>query len=161
MVATVIGLIYIIRTFRSQIDVQRSQVAMLEIEIDRFVDEKKPVFKLMKFEYSGEQIDADKPNVVLMLQKTGQLDALELNISAHDCRIENVGQQVNFREHDILTLLYFQKEDSKKSRSFHSFITFKDRYGNHYRQVVNSWISVESGRFYSISEPRMNESINS
>lgn len=158
VIATVIGLIYIIRTFRSQIEVQQSQIALLQIETDRFVDEKKPHFELAKIDFTGEQVDVDKPNFITELKKAGQLDALELKIAAHGFEIENLSPSDIHKEHDILIILYYKKVAETPVRAFHSFITYKDRYGNHYRQVINSWRNYQGQREYSISIPRMNES---
>jgi len=160
VVTTILGLIYIIRTFRSQIEVQQSQIALLQIETDRFVDEKKPCFELLEFEFSGEQLDPENPNIMVELRKTGQLDALELKISAPRYKIENMGNMDIYREHERVTLLYFNKDEQTTAENFHSFVTYGDRYGNRYRQVVSSWVDLEGKRKSDISIPRMNESFN-
>jgi|GEM_PF-4146365 len=160
VIATIIGLIYIVRTFRSQIEVQQSQIALLQIETDRFVDEKKPHFELTDLEFSGDQLNRDNPNFIANLRKVGQMDALELRIAAHGFDIENLSSLDAYKEHEILSILYYKKVAEKPIRTFHSFITFKDRYGNNYRQVINSWRNLEGKREYSISTPRMNESFN-
>lgn len=160
VVTTILGLIYIIRTFRSQIEVQQGQIALLQIETDRFVDEKKPCFDLLEFNFSGEQIDPENPIVMVELRKTGQLDALELKVSAPRYKIENVGAMDLYREHERLTVLYYNQDEQTTAENFHSFITYTDRYGNRYRQVISSWVNLEGKRESGISIPRMNESFN-
>jgi hypothetical protein len=157
---TILGLIYIIRTFRSQIEVQQSQIALLQIETDKFVEEKKPSFELIEFDFSGEQIDPENPNIMVELRKTGQLDALELKVSAPRYKIENVGAMDVYREHERLTLLYYNRDGQTTADHFHSFITFSDRYGNRYRQVISTWLNLKGERDSGISIPRMNESFN-
>lgn len=157
VVATVVGLIYIIRTFRSQIEVQQSQVTLLQMETDRFVDEKKPHFEVENIEYTGEQVDSDNPNFAVLLKKNGQLDGLELKIAAHGFVIENNSPLKAYKEHERLSILYYKKTTETPTNNFHCFITFKDRYGNRYRQVISSWQNLKGQREYSISIPKMNE----
>jgi len=135
VIATAVGLFYIIKTFNSQVEVQQSQIALLQIETDKFVDEKKPSFVLSEFDFSRENIDSENPDIMVELRKIGQPDALDIKVSAPKYRIENVGEMNVYREHDNLMLLFYSVDGQSTTKSFHAFITSRDRYGNRYRQV--------------------------
>lgn len=160
VLATIVGLIFIIKTFRSQIEVQKSQIKLLQIEVDRFVDEKKPHFELEEIDFTGEQVDPEDPNFAAHLKKAGQMDALDLKIAAAGFRIENLGPRDSYKEHEILGILYYKKAVETPTNNFHSFIMYKDRYGNHYRQVLSSWLNLQGQRECSISIPSMNETFS-
>lgn len=158
-IAAIVTLYYIVRTFQSQLIVQKSQVELTKVEVDRFIYENKPIFKLFEFDFSGLLIDENSPNFVFHLQKKGQLDALGLKVfPSKDFYCEILAGGDNIKANEEITLMFFLKNRMRiDDLRFNAFILFKDRYGNNYRQVLNAFPTSDNVMDSTISELSIND----
>ncbi|RWU10564.1 hypothetical protein [Pedobacter chitinilyticus] len=136
-IATIVTLYFIYRTFQSQLIVQKSQLDLTQIEIDKYVKEDRPIFILKEYAFYHLESRNEDPNLIIHLKKVGNLQALNLNVRAMPfCDIEILTEDVDCISQDVTVMYFFRKKQSNfKDLKFLSMIFFKDRYDNNYRQV--------------------------
>jgi hypothetical protein len=140
--------------------VQRSQIELLQIEIDRFLKESRPFFTLQGYHFHNLIKEEDTPNIVFHLKQQGDIELVNLKIfpmPGYDFElISEYSDKVRFN--DTITIMFFVKKDLQKV-DFHSFLIFEDRYKNKYRQVLNVYSGLEGDIKADVSALSINDSI--
>lgn len=135
--ATIVSLYLIYRTLKSQLVVQKTQLDLTQIEVDKYLKDDKPYFILEEFDFSHLIPIQDDPNIVIRLTKWGNLEALAFRPTVTPpCNIEVLTESQE-KISSSITIMYFFKNDqsSLEEVRFVSMLFYKDRYGNNYRQV--------------------------
>lgn len=159
-VATIITLVFLYKTLKSQTVVQKSQGELLQIEIDRFVKDNKPSFKLEEFYFEHLKKRASIANLIFTFRKKGQLDALDFAVfpdKNFQCEVTSDGPSI--KEDSLISVYLYVNNDQLTINSFysHAFLIYKDRYQNSYRQVLNVFRDSDGKLYPSVSDPAMNE----
>lgn len=156
--ATIITLYFIYRTFQSQLIVQKSQLDLTQIEIDRFLAENRPSFVVTEVYAGSFQKDVDSPNLVFHLKKFGEVDALLFKaIPDKDFTCELLSSNT-IKNGDEITVMFFRKEGKPTDlNKFHAFLLYKDRYNTQYRQVLGLIVETNKSIRPTISSVSIND----